>query len=85
MIIIGGDENSFNTAMDFLRMEYPVLVLDGSGGAADFICKGYRLSTYKTRYVSYWFIVIPGFFLVIGKPIFSLRYPYSRLCFKSTK
>ncbi|CAG2255376.1 unnamed protein product [Mytilus edulis] len=29
-------------------MNYPVLVLEGSGRAADFICKGYRLSTIKT-------------------------------------
>ncbi|VDI23522.1 Hypothetical predicted protein [Mytilus galloprovincialis] len=48
MIIIGGDENSFVTAMTYLKMNYPVLVLEGSGRAADFICKGYRLSTFRT-------------------------------------
>ncbi|CAG2255385.1 unnamed protein product [Mytilus edulis] len=48
MIIIGGDENSFVTAMTYLKMNYPVLVLEGSGRAADFICKGYRLRTFRT-------------------------------------
>ncbi|CAC5399911.1 TRPM3 [Mytilus coruscus] len=43
LIVVGGDENSFKTAMTYLKMNFPVLVIDGSGSAADFICKGYRM------------------------------------------
>ncbi|XP_071123939.1 transient receptor potential cation channel subfamily M member-like 2 [Mytilus edulis] len=43
MIIVGGDINSFQTAMTSLRRNFPVLVIDESGGAANFISDGYEM------------------------------------------
>ncbi|XP_063417264.1 transient receptor potential cation channel subfamily M member 5-like [Mytilus trossulus] len=42
-IIIGGSSSSFEIAMSYLQETRPILLLDGSGGAADFIWKGYNL------------------------------------------
>ncbi|CAC5416873.1 unnamed protein product [Mytilus coruscus] len=47
LIVVGGDENTFKTAMKYLKMNVPVLVIDGSGSAADFVSKGYRMSIHK--------------------------------------
>ncbi|CAC5426271.1 unnamed protein product [Mytilus coruscus] len=47
MIIVGGEKDSFEIAMSNLEKKVPVLVIDGSGSAADFISKGYRMSTHK--------------------------------------
>ncbi|XP_052079812.1 transient receptor potential cation channel subfamily M member-like 2 isoform X2 [Mytilus californianus] len=47
MIIVGGEQDSFEIAMSNLEKKVPVLVIDGSGSAADFISKGYRMSTHK--------------------------------------
>lgn len=47
MIIVGGEKDSFEIAMSNLEKKVPVVVIDGSGSAADFISKGYRMSTHK--------------------------------------
>lgn len=44
LIIVGGKQDSFEISMSYLKKNVPVLVIDGSGGSADFICKGYRMS-----------------------------------------
>lgn len=49
IIVVGGEENSFETAMMNLKRKIPVLVLDGSGKTANFICKGYRICMQKNR------------------------------------
>ncbi|XP_076088140.1 transient receptor potential cation channel subfamily M member-like 2 [Mytilus galloprovincialis] len=45
VMLVGGEEDSFEAAMVNLKRSFPVLVIDGSGKAADFICKGFRLRT----------------------------------------
>ncbi|XP_052079710.1 transient receptor potential cation channel subfamily M member 2-like [Mytilus californianus] len=47
MIIVGGEKDSLETAMTYLNKKTPVLVIDGSGSAADFISKGYRMSIHE--------------------------------------
>ncbi|XP_052078265.1 transient receptor potential cation channel subfamily M member-like 2 [Mytilus californianus] len=47
IIVVGGEENSFETAMINLKRNVPVLVIDGSGKTANFICKGYRRCMHK--------------------------------------
>ncbi|VDI27920.1 baculoviral IAP repeat-containing protein 6 (apollon) [Mytilus galloprovincialis] len=42
-MLVGGEEESFEAAMLNLKRSFPVLVIDGSGKAADFICKGLRM------------------------------------------
>ncbi|CAC5368004.1 TRPM3 [Mytilus coruscus] len=42
MIIVEGGINSMKTVWQSIKNEVPVLVLDGSGRAADFIAEGYR-------------------------------------------
>ncbi|CAG2245406.1 unnamed protein product [Mytilus edulis] len=45
VMLVGGEEDSFEAAMVNLKRSFPVLVIDGSGKAADFICKGFRMRT----------------------------------------
>ncbi|CAC5399909.1 TRPM1 [Mytilus coruscus] len=47
VMLVGGAENSFEAALVNLERSYPVLVIDGSGKAADFICKGYRMGMHN--------------------------------------
>ncbi|XP_052079708.1 transient receptor potential cation channel subfamily M member 1-like isoform X2 [Mytilus californianus] len=46
-MLVGGGENSFEAALGNLKRSYPVLVIEGSGKAADFICKGYRMGMHN--------------------------------------
>ncbi|XP_052079706.1 transient receptor potential cation channel subfamily M member 1-like isoform X1 [Mytilus californianus] len=47
VMLVGGGENSFEAALGNLKRSYPVLVIEGSGKAADFICKGYRMGMHN--------------------------------------
>ncbi|XP_063417314.1 transient receptor potential cation channel subfamily M member 3-like [Mytilus trossulus] len=49
VIVVGGDAKSLSLAMSFLKKNDPVLAIDGSGYAADFICQGYAMSIHKIR------------------------------------
>lgn len=42
MIVVNGGINSMKTVWESIKNDVPVLVLDGSGRAADFIAEGYR-------------------------------------------
>lgn len=44
VIVAGGDQESFENATTYLNRKVPVVVMNGSGSAADFICKGYTLT-----------------------------------------
>lgn len=52
-MLVGGEEDSFEAAMLNLKRSFPVLVIDGSGKAADFICKGLRMGMNNSRFVIY--------------------------------
>ncbi|OPL33877.1 hypothetical protein AM593_00734, partial [Mytilus galloprovincialis] len=43
VMLVGGEEGSFEAALVNLKRSVPILVIDGSGKAADFICKGSRM------------------------------------------
>jgi DUF917 family protein len=48
MIIVEGGINSMKTVWSSIKSGVPVLVLDGSGRAADFIAEGYRQTQYSS-------------------------------------
>lgn len=51
LLIVEGGPKTFEIALESVRKNIPVLVIEGSGKAADFISKGYKLSEDKTRFV----------------------------------
>lgn len=68
LIIVGGKQESFEVAMNHLKRNIPVLVIDGSGGSADFISKGYRMSmktTCTNELVILSFIIVQAAFLAV--------------------
>ncbi|VDI66637.1 Hypothetical predicted protein [Mytilus galloprovincialis] len=48
LLIVEGGPKTFEIALESVRKNIPVLVIEGSGKAADFISKGYKLSEDKT-------------------------------------
>ena len=48
LIIVEGGINSMKTVWQSIRNDVPVLVLDGSGRAANFIAEGYRQTQFSS-------------------------------------
>ncbi|XP_052079375.1 transient receptor potential cation channel subfamily M member 1-like isoform X1 [Mytilus californianus] len=48
LLIVEGGSKTFEIALESVNKNIPVLVIEGSGKAADFISKGYKLSEDKT-------------------------------------
>jgi len=57
-LVVEGGIGTMKTVMQAVEQKIPVLVLQGSGRAADFIAQGYNLSKNPRKYGNKWFILM---------------------------
>ena len=80
MLVVEGGVNTMTTVSQAIEQNIPVLVLNGSGRAADFISVGYTKSMDTREYVQLLFVLLRFSFLINQNSTIVLHQKIIKMC-----